>query len=67
MAFRDWDAVTETLEEADWLGMVNEGVRLHPHDPSQQWTVGVRHTSEDIETHLMAFLAVAERLGAVQR
>lgn len=65
--FRDWDAVDETLHEAYWLGMVNEGVIPHPHDASQQWTVGVPHTSEDVAAHLAAFDAVADRLETVQR
>lgn len=65
--FRDWETVDETLHEAYWLGMVNEGVIPHPHDASQQWTVGVPHTSEDVATHLAAFDAVAKRLTAVQQ
>lgn len=64
--FRDWNGVDETLHEAYWLGMLNEGVIPHPHDASQQWTVSVQHDREDVDAHIDAFAAVAPKLKAAQ-
>jgi glutamate-1-semialdehyde 2,1-aminomutase len=64
--FRDWAHVDETLHEAYWLGMLNRGVVPHPHDPSQQWTVSVQHTAEDVDEHVDAFADLARDLAAAQ-
>jgi len=64
--FRDWEHVDEELHEAYWVGMVNRGVIPHPHDASQQWTISVQHTAEDIETHVDAFAELASDLAAAQ-
>ncbi|MFB6270923.1 MAG: aspartate aminotransferase family protein [Halobacterium sp.] len=64
--FRDWEHVDEQFHEAYWIGMVNRGVIPHPHDASQQWTVSVQHTAEDVDDHLDAFADVEDDLAAAQ-
>ncbi len=64
--FRDWVHVDETLHEAYWIGMVNEGVIPHPHDASQQWTISVQHDREDVDTHVDAFATVATKLAGAR-
>lgn len=64
--FRDWEAVDEEFHEAYWFGMLNEGVVPHPHDASQQWTVSVQHTAEDVDAHVEAFGAIAPDLADIQ-
>ncbi len=65
--FRDWVDIDEQLHEAYWLGMINKGVIPHPHDASQQWTVSVQHTIEDIEDHIEAFAELATDLSSAQQ
>lgn len=64
--FRDWKHVDEAFHEAYWLGMVNRNVLPHPHDASQQWTVSVQHTADEIDAHLETFADLAADLSAVQ-
>ncbi|NIC00289.1 aspartate aminotransferase family protein [Halobacterium sp. R2-5] len=64
--FRDWEHVDETLHEAYWVGMVNEGVFPHPHDASQQWTLSVQHDEGDVDAHVEAFAELADDLAAAQ-
>ena len=64
--FRDWEHVDETLHEAYWMGMLNRGVVPHPHDASQQWTISVQHTVDDIDAHVDAFAELATHLAAAQ-
>ncbi|MBB6646028.1 aspartate aminotransferase family protein [Halobellus ruber] len=64
--FRDWEHVDETLHEAYWVGMVNRGVVPHPHDASQQWTLSVQHTAEEVDDHVAAFADVADGIAAAQ-
>lgn len=64
--FRDWEHVDETLHEAYWIGMVNRGVIPHPHDASQQWTLSVQHTAEEVDAHVEAFADVARGIAAAQ-
>lgn len=64
--FRDWEHVDETLHEAYWMGMLNRGVVPHPHDASQQWTISVQHTKEDVDAHVDAFAELATHLAAAQ-
>jgi len=64
--FRDWEHIDETLHEAYWVGMVNRGVIPHPHDASQQWTLSVQHTVEEIDAHVEAFADVAGGIAAAQ-
>ncbi|MXV60680.1 aminotransferase class III-fold pyridoxal phosphate-dependent enzyme [Natronorubrum sp. JWXQ-INN-674] len=65
--FRDWGHVDEEFHEAYWFGMVNRGVIPHPHDASQQWTVSVQHTAEEIDAHVDAFADLATHLTAAQQ
>jgi glutamate-1-semialdehyde 2,1-aminomutase len=64
--FRDWEHIDETLHEAYWVGMVNRGVIPHPHDASQQWTLSVQHTAEEVDEHVAAFADVADGIAAAQ-
>ena len=64
--FRDWEHIDEEFHEAYWVGMVNRGVIPHPHDASQQWTLSVQHTAEDVDAHVDAFADLAPRLAAAQ-
>lgn len=64
--FRDWEHIDEELHEAYWFAMLNQGVIPHPHDASQQWTISIQHSKEDIEAHLDAFAEVAPTIAAVQ-
>lgn len=64
--FREFRHVDETLHEAYWFGMLNEGVIPHPHDASQQWTVSVQHTVADVDRAIDAFAAVAPKLVTAQ-
>ncbi|ELZ02972.1 class III aminotransferase [Natrialba chahannaoensis JCM 10990] len=64
--FRDWEHVDEELHEAYWFGMLNRGVIPHPHDASQQWTISVQHTADDIAAHIDAFADLATHLSAAQ-
>ncbi|MEY7850747.1 aspartate aminotransferase family protein [Natrarchaeobius sp. A-rgal3] len=64
--FRDWTHVDEEFHEAYWIGMVNRGVLPHPHDASQQWTVSVQHTAEDVDAHVDAFADLATHLSDAQ-
>ena len=64
--FRDWEHVDEQLHEAYWMGMLNRGIIPHPHDASQQWTVSVQHTAEDVDEHVETFAAIAPELAAAQ-
>jgi glutamate-1-semialdehyde 2,1-aminomutase len=64
--FRDWEHIDETLHEAYWVGMVNRGVIPHPHDASQQWTLSVQHTAEEVDEHVAAFANVADGIAAAQ-
>ncbi|MGQ3413744.1 aspartate aminotransferase family protein [Natrinema sp. LN54] len=65
--FRDWTAVDEEFHEAYWFGMLNRGVIPHPHDASQQWTISVQHSAEEIDDHVAAFADLATDLAAAQR
>jgi len=64
--FRDWKHIDEQFHEAYWVGMVNRGVIPHPHDASQQWTLSVQHTTEDVDAHVEAFADLAPWLAAAQ-
>ena len=64
--FRDWRHVDEQLHEAYWIGMVNRGVIPHPHDASQQWTISVQHTEDDVDTHVEAFADIAPDIARAQ-
>jgi glutamate-1-semialdehyde 2,1-aminomutase len=64
--FRDWKHVDEELHEAYWVGMVNRGVLPHPHDASQQWTLSVQHTADEVDAHVEAFADVADAVAAAQ-
>ena len=64
--FRDWTHVDEELHEAYWVGMVNRGVIPHPHDASQQWTLSVQHTADEVDAHVEAFADVAGAVAAAQ-
>jgi glutamate-1-semialdehyde 2,1-aminomutase len=65
--FRDWKHIDEAFHEAYWFGMMNRNVLPHPHDASQQWTVSVQHTSDEIDAHLETFADLAADLSAVQQ
>ncbi|WP_323172712.1 aspartate aminotransferase family protein [Natrialba sp. PRR66] len=65
--FRDWEHVDEEFHEAYWFGMLNRGVIPHPHDASQQWTISVQHTGDDIDAHVDAFADLATHLSAAQQ
>ncbi|SER69913.1 aspartate aminotransferase family protein [Natrinema salaciae] len=65
--FRDWAAVDEPFHEAYWFGMLNRGVIPHPHDASQQWTISVQHTADEIDAHVDAFADLATHLAAAQQ
>lgn len=64
--FRDWRHVDEQLHEAYWIGMVNRGVIPHPHDASQQWTLSVQHTDNDVDAHVEAFADIAPDIACAQ-
>ncbi|RQG91959.1 aspartate aminotransferase family protein [Natrarchaeobius chitinivorans] len=65
--FRDWQHVDEEFHEAYWIGMVNRDVVPHPHDASQQWTISVQHTAEEIDAHVEAFADLATHLFMAQQ
>jgi glutamate-1-semialdehyde 2,1-aminomutase len=64
--YRDWNHVDERFHEAYWFGMVTRGVLPHPHDASQQWTVSVQHTDDDVDAHVDAFADLAPDLADAQ-
>ncbi|MWV39167.1 aspartate aminotransferase family protein [Natrialba sp. INN-245] len=64
--FRNWRHIDEEFHEAYWIGMVNRDVLPHPHDASQQWTVSVQHTVEEVDAHVDAFADLATHLSDAQ-
>lgn len=46
-----------------FLGMLNQGILPHPRGwNTEQWTISVQHTDQDIEKHLEAFDNIASKL-----
>lgn len=65
--YRDFDQeIPQEFHENYWFSMLNRGVMPHPHSASQQWTISVQHTEDDIQSHIDTFNEIAPRLSSEQ-
>jgi glutamate-1-semialdehyde 2,1-aminomutase len=48
----------------NWLVQFNRGVFMAPWGKSENWTLSVQHTEDDVDRHVQVFRAFAQELTA---
>ncbi len=61
--YRDYMAIEDAYSHLHWLFQHNGGVFLPPGGKSEQWTLSVQHTAEDVDRFLGNFRAFARALS----
>jgi glutamate-1-semialdehyde 2,1-aminomutase len=68
--FERFEANEKNLEVARifFLGMLNQGIIPHPRGwCTEQWTISIQHTEEEIDKHIEAFDKLAPKIAKMQR
>ena len=60
--YRDFLELDDRLSHLHWLYQHNGGVFLPPWGKSEQWTLSVQHTAEDVQRFLVNFETFAAAL-----
>jgi glutamate-1-semialdehyde 2,1-aminomutase len=62
--YRDYLEVSDALAYVNWLVQFNRGVFMAPWGKSENWTLTVQHSDEDIQRYIDNFDVVGKALGA---
>ncbi|MCP5065782.1 MAG: aspartate aminotransferase family protein, partial [bacterium] len=61
--YRDYMGIEDAFSHLHWLFQHNGGVFLPPWGKSEQWTLSVQHTAEDVQRFVDNFRAFARALA----
>ncbi len=61
--YRDYLEIEDAYSHLHWLFQHNGGVFLPPWGKSEQWTLSVQHTTEDVQRFLDNFRAFARAIS----
>ncbi len=61
--YRDYMAIEDAYSHLHWLFQHNGGVFLPPWGKSEQWTLSVQHTTEDVQRFVDNFRVFARALS----
>jgi glutamate-1-semialdehyde 2,1-aminomutase len=62
--YRDYLLVSDDLAYANWLVQLNRGVFMAPWGKTEQWTISVQHSREDVLRFVENFDELGKALGA---
>lgn len=66
---RKFQSKKENIDAAEmyWFGMLNQGIIPHPRERpcTEQWTISIQHSQEDIDSHLQAFEKIVPELKRI--
>ena len=62
--YRDYLEVSDELAYVNWLVQFNRGVFMAPWGKSENWTLSVQHSEDDVRRYVSNFAELGKALGA---